>query len=219
LPSSQLIPSNTTLIVIVNGEVGSAGEGFIMRLSRLENVVVVGENSSGTLTFGNVSFHQLPHSKLLVSLPININIFMDLEFREERGIFPDLWVPAADALNNAVAAARRGLIAARIAPPEGYFSVEFVPERPPRRRWFREHEELLPIALMLLSGSVFIYVFRRQKPFFLFYGSSWLTIGVIFVLKGASEGYFLIPYGVVFLAIGVWKRWNPKAASETISNT
>jgi len=35
---------------------------------------------------------------------------IDLEFREEKGFFPDLWIPAEDAVNYAVAAVRKGTI-------------------------------------------------------------------------------------------------------------
>ena len=81
-----------------------------MRLSQAENVVLVGENSMGCLTFGNAGAHQLPHSKLMVWLPINVGLYLDKEFHEEDGLIPDLWVPAADAVNYAVAAVRQGTI-------------------------------------------------------------------------------------------------------------
>jgi hypothetical protein len=66
----------------------SAGEGLLSYLYRqVENVVFVGENSGGAVTFGQVSTHQLPHSNLRVSLPIKLNAMLDLEWREERGFF------------------------------------------------------------------------------------------------------------------------------------
>ena len=77
-----------------------------MRASRAENVVMVGENTRGAVTFGNAGVFQLPHSRMMVHLPINLGLHLDGEFREERGIAPDLWVPAADAVNYAVAAVR-----------------------------------------------------------------------------------------------------------------
>ncbi|MGB2895042.1 MAG: S41 family peptidase, partial [Anaerolineales bacterium] len=63
-PLVPLIPNDTTVILVINGSVASAGEGLVMRLSQAENVVLVGENSMGCLTFGNAGAHQLPHSKL-----------------------------------------------------------------------------------------------------------------------------------------------------------
>ncbi|MGB2956010.1 MAG: S41 family peptidase, partial [Anaerolineales bacterium] len=63
-PLVPLIPNDTTVILVMNGSVASAGEGLVMRLSQAENVVLVGENSMGCLTFGNAGAHQLPHSKL-----------------------------------------------------------------------------------------------------------------------------------------------------------
>jgi len=77
-PQVPLIPNNTTVILVINGSVASAGEGMVMRLSHAENVVLVGENSMGCLTFGNAGAHQLPHSKLMVWLPINFGLYLDL---------------------------------------------------------------------------------------------------------------------------------------------
>jgi C-terminal processing protease CtpA/Prc len=138
-----MIPNETTLIIIADRGVFSAGEGLLSFVFRqVENVVIVGENSGGAVTFGQVSTHQLPHSNLRVTLPIKLNAMVDLEWREERGYYPDLWVPPVDALNYAVAAARKGTIttqkvaAARKGTittqkelPEGYFEAAFVPER------------------------------------------------------------------------------------------
>ena len=83
---------------------------MVMRMSQAENVVVVGENTIGCLTFGNLSAHKLPNSRLTLCMPINFGIFLDREFREQVGLAPDLWVPAADAVNYAVAAVRAGTI-------------------------------------------------------------------------------------------------------------
>jgi hypothetical protein len=89
-PLVPLIANDTTVILVINGSVASAGEGLIMRLSQAENVVLVGENSMGCLTFGNAGTHQLPHSRLTVWLPINFGLYLDMEFREEEGLMPDL---------------------------------------------------------------------------------------------------------------------------------
>jgi hypothetical protein len=207
-PSTRLIPNASTLIVIADGGVASAGEGFLSYLYRqVENVVVVGENSLGALTFGQVSFHQLPYSRLRVVLPIKLNVPLDMEWREEKGYFPDLWVPAVDALNYTVAAARKGTITTPGDLPTGYFDAEFVPEKHLRRTWLDEHKkDLVLTAYLLVCGIVFGYTFREKTPFFFIAGSGSLVAGIIAASEGRSMGYLLLPCGAVFLAIGMYKR-------------
>ena len=41
-PQVPLIPNDTTVILVINGSVASAGEGLVMRLSQAENVVACG---------------------------------------------------------------------------------------------------------------------------------------------------------------------------------
>jgi len=212
-PNTRLIPSETTLIVVADRGVFSAGEGLLSYLYRqVENVVFVGENSGGAVTFGQVSTHQLPHSNLRVSLPIKLNAMVDLEWREEKGFFPDLWVPPVDALNYAVAAARKGTITTQKDLPAGYFEAEFVPEKPLRRSWTSGREDLIAISLLAIFGLIPAYVNRKKTPFFFIFGTSWLTIGVILVSEGRSMGYFLIPYGAMFLAIGIHNWGEAKTA-------
>ena len=59
-PEMPLIANDTTVIVVTNGLVASAGEGLVMRISQAENVVVVGENTCGALTFGNLPVRVAP---------------------------------------------------------------------------------------------------------------------------------------------------------------
>jgi len=203
-------------LLIADRGVASAGEGLLSYLYRqVENVIVVGENSRGAVTFGQVSAHQLPHSKLRVILPIKLNAMLDLEWREEKGYFPHLWIPAGDALNYAVAAARKGTITTQKDLPEGYFEAEFVPEKPLRRSWVSGREDLIVMPLLAIFGLIPAYVNRKKTLFFFIFGTSWLTIGVILVSEGRSMGYFFIPYGSVFLAIGLYKWRKTKTALWT----
>jgi hypothetical protein len=176
------------------------------RHRQVENVVIVGENTAGALTFGQVSVHQLPHSKLRVVLPIKLNAATDLEWREERGFLPDLWVPAEEALNHAVAAARAGTISTRTTVPRGYFDVPFVPEKAPRPHWVEEHKERLAVLLLIL-GAALTAIMKDRPRFFLIYGAIWLPLGVTLMAQGSSEmGYWLIFYGFVYVALGWFKR-------------
>jgi hypothetical protein len=206
-PATHLIPNDATLIVVTDQVVASAGEGLLSYLHRqMENVVIVGENTAGALTFGQVSVHQLPHSKLRVVLPIKLNAATDLKWREERGFLPNLWVPAEEALNYAVAAARAGTISTRALLPPGYFDVPFVPEKAPRPSWVEEHKEHLAVLLLILGVAVTVIVKDRPR-FILIFGAIWLPGGVTLIAQGSSEiGYWLIFYGLVYVALGWFKR-------------
>jgi len=217
-PHTRLIPNDTTLIVVTDQAIASAGEGVLSYLQRqVENVVVVGENTLGALTFGQVSFHQLPHSKLRVVLPIKLNVAVDMVWREERGFLPDLWVPAEEALNYAVAAARRGTISTRTPLPQGYFDVPFVPEKAPRPLWFEEHKELLA-ALLLILGVAMTAIMKNRPNFLLIYGAIWLPAGAILITQRTPElGYWLLFYGLVYVAAGWFKRRQMIGAAHTAS--
>ncbi|NIV33727.1 MAG: hypothetical protein GWN58_31060, partial [Anaerolineae bacterium] len=156
-PRLPLIPNDTTVVIVMNGLVASAGEGMVMRASQAENVVLVGENSMGCLHFGNVSDHQLPHSRLSVRMPINAGLFPDMAFREEVGIRPDFWVPAADAVNYAVAAVRAGTITTQQPLSPSTLQQPFVPEG----TWAGLKQETvirwLVTAAVTAAGAVWAY--------------------------------------------------------------
>lgn len=217
-PETRLIPNETTLIVVADRNVGSAGEGLLSYLFRqVENVVLVGENSSGAVTFGQVSSHQLPHSKLRVSLPIKLNAMLDLEWREERGYFPDLWIPPVDALNYAVAAARKGTITTQTPLPEGYFDAAFVPEKPRKRSWVSEHEDLVAISLLATFALIPAYVNRRKTFIFFVLGICWLAVGGVLVSKKPPIGYMFLILGATYTAIGVYKMLQRSRRRSTLS--
>lgn len=198
-PHNTVIPNRTIIIVITNGLVGSAGEGFVMRVSRLENVVIVGENTRGAITFGNISLHRLPHSGLDVWLPVNFGLFPDGVFREEEGVTPDYWVPAADALNFAVAAVRKGTIAAARPLPQEWKNQPFVPEdsRHLRRRAFIA-------CLFSVLGCILLFTMRRRKAWPVLPGAIWLAIGIAWVLLGSMKGKDLMAdVGIGFIVFGL----------------
>ncbi|MEA3438900.1 MAG: S41 family peptidase, partial [Chloroflexota bacterium] len=174
-PLVPLIPNDTTVILVINGSVASAGEGMVMRLSQAENVVLVGENSMGCLTFGNSGAHQLPHSKLMVWLPINFGLYLDKEFREEVGLMPDLWVPAEDAVNYAVAAVRQGTITTDQPLPPDLLQQDFVPESPWTR--FLNPRYAGVAAIFLAGGLVWAYFVRKKPRIVAPMGVVWLVFG------------------------------------------
>jgi len=109
-PDVQMIPNHTKVYVLMDGNVGSSGESFIGYLRQVENVIFVGENSAGALMFGYYTWHQLPHSKLRVQVAFTLYFPIDLTFIEGRGLSPDLWIPAPDALDYVVAAIKKGIL-------------------------------------------------------------------------------------------------------------
>jgi len=211
VPGPQEIPSNTTLIVLMDANVFSSGEGFISYLHQVENVVLVGENSGGALTYGQMSHHRLPNSKILVGLPTSLNVFVDLEYREEKGFFPDLWVPADDALNYAVAAVKRGIIATSQAYQEEIMQVEFIPEEPSNNvKGF----ELLPIVFSAFYGIVLVYFNRERRTFFLLGGIIGILVGVFLLSREPTLSYVCILLGLEYLIITLYKLRKAKKAPE-----
>jgi hypothetical protein len=203
-PQMPLIPNDTTLVIVMNGLVASAGEGFVMRASQAENVVLVGENSRGALTFGNISYHLLPHSRLRVTLPINFNLYLDMAFREGKGISPDLWVPAADAVNYAVAALRAGTITTQRPLSPTTLEQRFVPEGPWARFWQETISRWLVIAALTVAGFVWAYFLRKKPRIVAGFGALWFILGGVWMLMERPIGLgFLLAGGVCLLWGGV----------------
>lgn len=198
-PEIPLIANDTTVVVVINNLVASAGEGFVLRISQAENVVVVGENSMGALTFGNISMHQLPYSKLTVWLPINFNLFTDLDIREEVGLAPDLWVPAEDAVNYAVAAIRNGTINPYQPLPETVLETRFIPESPFRKFIGMVLNFQIPILLFGIAGAVWAFFMRKKERMVLSAGCIWFIAGLAQInLKfGSPLGYAFLIAGIV----------------------
>lgn len=197
-PKLPLIPNDTTVIVITNDQVASAGEGFVMRISQAENVVVVGENTMGALTFGNGSLHQLPNSKMRVWMPINFGIFSDQVFREEVGLTPDLWVPAADAVNYAIAAIRKGTISTELPLPVDMLEQKFVPESPWLMLLQMDTSSWLLMVVFIIGGGVCIFVNRKKVRFLLIIGVVWIGFSIFFINRANERG---IVAGFLFLGI------------------
>ncbi|MBU7023160.1 MAG: hypothetical protein HXS40_03250 [Theionarchaea archaeon] len=214
---SRAIPSDTTLIVVINGSVASAAEGFIMYLQQVENVVLVGENTMGALVFGQMTLHKLPNSALSVRLPISLNIPLNLELREERGFFPDVWIPAEDAVNYVVAAVRKGTITTTQQLPAHVLQEEFIPER--RSLW----EEIgIPFIVALLTASfgiVFVGLNRKRgRLFFLVAGMLWAAGGVIVLWAVSPLGYSYLFVAALCIFVGLYKWKKEKATPVPTSN-
>ena len=211
-PQMPLIANDTTLIIVMNDRVASSGEGFVMRASQAENVVLVGENTMGCLTFGNAGTYQLPHSRLMVHLPINFGLYLDMEFREEKGLTPDLWVPAADAVNYAVAAVRSGTITTRQPLSPTALQQPFVPED----HWTMVQQaktiRFLVIALIVVAGSVWAYFMRKKPLIVAVVGGVWLAIGGTWTLTKKPIGFGFLLVGIICLVWGGINLWRARRA-------
>ena len=208
----EVIPNDTTVIVVVNEYVTSAAEGFLIYLQQVENVILVGENSGGALVFGQMTLHQLPHSTIPCNLPISLNIPLDLVLREEKGFFPDLWIPAEDALNYVVAAVRKGTISTVNPLPERVLQEEFVPEK--RSVWEDILELVIFIFFIALFGIVFVFFNRKRNKLFFFIASiCWATVSIIIVVFISPVGYAYSVLGVLCIIVSVYK-WRKEKALE-----
>jgi len=202
-PALTLIQNDTTVVVVTNNLVASAGEGLVMRISQAENVLFVGENTMGCLTFGNISLHQLPNSNLKVWMPINFSIFQDRVFREEIGLSPDIWVPAQDAVNFTVAALRKGTITTNQPLPEVILAKNFKPESVWRGIFEMPTKSWLLIAALSLVGAIWAFILRKKNQVLLVIGGGWIAFS-LYWFNQRSEKFI----GVGFFVIGMtWFMW------------
>ena len=92
------------LIVLTGKRVASAAETFVDMAYNVENVLFIGENTSGAQVASAAYHIQLPHSRCIVTMGHGLfTVPQDWDYYEElRGYEPDLWVPAAEAEELAV---------------------------------------------------------------------------------------------------------------------
>ena len=209
-PQLPLIPNDTTLIIVTNSLVASSGEGMVMRASQAENVLLVGENTMGCLTLGNAGIFQLPNSRLKVHLPTNFGVYTDLEFREGKGLAPDLWVPAADAVNYAVAAVRSGTIRTQEPLSPAALEQRFVPENARARAQMKKFLPTLIIGLTVLSGIVIAFVNRRKPLQVTLLGGGWSIVGSVWLCMGNIIGLGFVGAGLICLVWGGINLWRSR---------
>ena len=76
--------------------VASSGEAFLDYARSIPGAVLVGENSAGVGTFGEVRQYSLPNSLIRLNLPCKL--FLTPESREGTGYIPDYWIDSATPL-------------------------------------------------------------------------------------------------------------------------
>jgi C-terminal processing protease CtpA/Prc len=89
-------PYGGRLVVLVDSGTASSGESFTALASQIPGATVVGENTAGAITYGNVDQSvELPHSKLWVRGGRTKFVPAGREVREALGAFPDFWLDTA----------------------------------------------------------------------------------------------------------------------------
>ena len=96
-------PNDRLIIVLTGKKSASSAELFVDTMHNLENVLIIGENTSGTI-LSSSERKQLPNSKIIATMGrTTIHLFPGEDYFEElRGFYPDIWVPAAEAEEFAV---------------------------------------------------------------------------------------------------------------------
>lgn len=90
------------LVVLLDSYIASAGESFVRYLKQVENVILIGTNTRGATTVGNVTTYFLPHSTIPVQMGTTLFLELDFSFREGIGIEPDIWVDPKESLELAI---------------------------------------------------------------------------------------------------------------------
>lgn len=103
-PNRDKWVENENLLIILTGKnTASAAEWLIDAAHNLENVLLIGENTTGAMV-GSITYAALPNSRMVIGIgPIEACIPDTNNYFEEcRGFYPDLWVPTAEAEELAV---------------------------------------------------------------------------------------------------------------------
>jgi hypothetical protein len=223
---NALTPENT--VILANGVDARFGRDYsaLLKHLRLEWVILAGATVPDAVRDRHVTFLgrlDAAHSgeilrgmmtALIARLPINFGLYLDGEFREEAGIAPDLWVPAADAVNYAVAAVRSETITTRQPLSPAALEGPFVPEKPWARVWRERAVRALLIALMVSAGAVWAFSARRKPRMVAAVGGVWTAIGTAWLAMKRPIGLGFLLVGVICLVWGGANLWRARRASE-----
>lgn len=91
-PPDRIISNDKLIIFLIDRYVYSAGEVFTDLINSIENTLVIGQNTAGTLITGGFITYYLPNSNVAFSITHSFHIFDEAYFREGVGIAPDVWV-------------------------------------------------------------------------------------------------------------------------------
>ena len=87
------------VIILVDNNCGSSGESALNGMKTIRNSIVIGTNSAGCETFGNVRSYALPNSGINFVYGTDLRCFSSkMENIDGKGFLPDIWCDPADAL-------------------------------------------------------------------------------------------------------------------------
>lgn len=81
-------------IIISNRKVASSGEATIAYSKSVPGNIIIGENSGGVGTFGEILTYMLKNSKIYFNLPSKL--FLAPQVKEGSGYMPDLWLDSSE---------------------------------------------------------------------------------------------------------------------------
>lgn len=96
------IANDVPIIVLVDDMCGSSGESMLNFLKQLDNVLVVGSNSSGYQLCGNVMGFRLPNSGTGFSFGASLGLSFTTDNVDFIGYEPDVWCDPGHALEAAL---------------------------------------------------------------------------------------------------------------------
>ncbi len=130
-----LAENDVPVIVLMDDLCGSAGESALNYIRTLDNVLVVGSNSSGYQLCGNAYGYCLPNSGIWACFGTGLQYNFKAENVDFKGYEPDVWCDPKTALQSVLnMMVRGGLCTADTA------------DEPPRRPPARDHPGKQPLV-------------------------------------------------------------------------
>jgi len=99
---SRLVPNDRLIILLIDRFTSSAGEAFTSQILNMENTLVIGQNTSGTLLTSGALPLYLPNSGIPFNMGSSVFVHPESTWQEGVGYAPDVWV-IGDALTAALA--------------------------------------------------------------------------------------------------------------------
>ena len=97
----NVLKNDIPVILLIDDMCGSSGESALSYAKTMENVIVIGSNSSGYQLCGNVAEYQLPESGLYITIPVSLQFQYNMNNVDGKGYEPDIWCNPKDALEAA----------------------------------------------------------------------------------------------------------------------
>ena len=101
LPDRQMGEYEGSAVFLVDRGVASSGEALLDYSKSVPGAVVVGENTAGIGTFGEVRHYWLPNSNISLLLPCKL--FLAPDFEEGVGYLPDYWLDSPEPVSEITA--------------------------------------------------------------------------------------------------------------------